>query len=72
MFRHKRLQLPQHMIQMKTHRVSGSFRTAQYDCAQDLLMLGEGPLHTAGFRKQCSTHPLEMRTDGVEDFAERE
>ena len=33
------------------------------------MMLGEGPLHATGLRKQRSTHPLEMRTDGVEDFA---
>jgi hypothetical protein len=33
MLRYERLQLPQYVIEMKTHCLSGSFRPAQGDCA---------------------------------------
>src|ERR1700722_11823498 len=55
---------------MAPNRLSRARTVAVGDRGVYGMRLGEGPLHATGLRKQRSTHPLEMRTDGVEDFAE--
>src|SRR5580700_6125562 len=66
---HEGLQLAQYAVEMAPHRLSRARNVALGDRGVYGMMLGEGPLHATGLRKQRSTHPLEMRPDGVEDFA---